>query len=131
MAKNDKILFNGNTTTNLGYSQIKKAAQEVLTLTGTSFTWDQSVSQGSVITSDQVNEIVRAVDAAYNNMNTGCNAVNAAENISYCNHESSGDSSYCSSNKSSVKSNHNSSVCNSENSSANYGKNTSVQNITD
>lgn len=126
MAKNDKILFNGNTTTNLGYSQIKKAAQEVLTLTGTSFTWNQSVGQGSVITSDQVNEIVRAVDAAYSNMNTGCNAVNAAENISYCNHESSGDSSYCPSNKSSVKSNHNSSINTSENSTYCSGRNSSV-----
>lgn len=131
MAKNDKILFDGNTTTNLGYRQIKKAAQEALDLTSTSFTWEQYVGQGSVITADHINEIIDAINAAYSNMSTGCNAVNAAENESYCNHEASGDSAFCSSNKASVKGNHNSSVCNSACSSANSGKNTSVKNITD
>ena len=126
MAKNDKILFDGNTTTNLGYTQLKKAAQEVLDLTGTSFTWNQSVGQYSIITADQVNEIINAVDAAYGNMNTGCNAVNAAENESHCNHEESGNSTHCASNKSSVKGNHNSSVNPSANSSAKSGKNTGV-----
>lgn len=126
MAKNDKILFNGNTTTNLGYTQLKKAAQEVLDLTGTSFTWEQSVGQGSVITADQINEIIDAIDAAHNNVNTGCVAVNSTENISYCNHETSGDSSYCATNKSSVKGNHNSSVNPSANSSARSGRNSSV-----
>ena len=127
MAKNDKILFNGNTTTNLGYTQLKKAAQEVLDLTGTSFTWEQSVGQGSVITTDQINEIIDAIDAAHNNISLGCNADNSSQHSTNCTHEASGNSSVKATNYTSRNGSHDSSLCESANGSVNSGKMSSVR----
>lgn len=98
-------------TDNRSYTELKQLAIDALTITSQSFTWNYTVAQNDMITAAQMNEIINAVDKAYDATNTGCSSNDSGYNSSNLNYESG----YYSANSSDLTSNNstNDTVCSS------------------
>lgn len=59
-------------TNSKSYTELKQMAANALTTTGAAFVWSYVVAQDDVITASQMQEIVNAVDVAYDALNLGC-----------------------------------------------------------
>ena len=66
----DKL--NYTDTNGKSYTELKQKAIAALTTTSSSFTWNEIVNVGTKYKSSQINEIMSALDTAYDNVYLGC-----------------------------------------------------------
>lgn len=97
----DKILYTG--VDGNSYVELKGKAQSALSTTGASFTWVSSVSSGVKAQATQIQEIVGAIDTAYDAINLGCSSKYSTRNTAQYGYTNS-NTSVCTSNLSSVNS---------------------------
>lgn len=114
MPKGNIIKYSSNTGDS--YVELKTIAENVIALTSAPYTWSEIVTQGSIMTAIQMNEIIHGIDAAYDAIVPGCSSNEASVNATFCNFESTNNTTVNASQKTTVYSSHYSSRCSSANS---------------
>lgn len=131
----DKVKYT-DTTNNLGYVELKGKAESALTTTGAPFIWNSVVTVGTKTYASHIQEIVNAINTAYDAINVGCSTNYSTQHGSKYGYSNS-NTSVCTSNLSSVNSSANPSNLSSNltaknstnNSTVHSSKNSSVYSI--